>query len=424
MRAHEIGFFGGLFFVGGILISNLSFPFYVVICMTAICAAACLLRWSVLWSVLMGCVFFGAFFYAHFYTAWHAEHIPYDDRVSFMGTVSEIPKIISEGQTFEVALGDPYKGSVTLIVSEYPRVRIGDELSFEGKIERGKQGERHFVRPDSFSVVGRNDSLLSMLFVMRERIKAGVERVLPSEHAALLAGILLGERADFSDEFYDALVRSGTVHIVALSGYNISVIATGIITVCAYMVGRRKALYVASGGIVLFVLMTGSAESVVRAACMGILILCAESLGRVYSFRNAIVLTAAFMLMWDPEYITHTGFQLSFLALIGIVYGEPLLRRIVPHSEGDGVLGWKKNLFQTAAAQIAVLPVLLVTFGTVSFVSLFANVLILSAIPVTMFVGGIMVVSGCISFQLSLMVGWLTYVLLSYEILVIRFLGA
>jgi len=211
---------------------------------------------------------------------------------------------------------------------------------------------------------------------------------------------------------------------VALSGYNIAILAAVLIATFSYLWSRRTAFYLSLAVIPAFVIMTGAEPSVVRAGIMGLILLLAEHQGRMYSFRNAITLTALVMLLIDPLLIREdVGFQLSFAALLGIVYLYPWLSEKL-NVQGDGFLAWKKNALQTASAQIAVFPIIIVTFGFFSPSALISNVLILEFIPIAMLLSFATAILGFASFHLSLVVGWVTSVFLGYEIFIIEFFSS
>ena len=154
---------------------------------------------------------------------------------------------------------------------------------------------------------------------------------------------------------------------------------------------------------------------------MGVIMMLAVHQERIYSFRNAITLTAAAMLILDPTLLSgDAGFQLSFAALLGIVYVYPWLRNKLKWKEG-GFLNWKTNALQTFSAQLAVLPIVLAVFGFVSPAAPISNILILEFIPLTMLAGFLTALTGFFSYHLSAFIGWGANLLLSYEILVIRF---
>jgi competence protein ComEC len=422
MKPHEIGFWGGLSVIAGITASMLSVSIHMF---GAFLLLACVSFWmyrSILFAGLMGALLFFGCFYGHFYTIWHTPVFPVGEYGVFEGRVRSIPTSDAEGQKGTVVLLDPHKGDVTVYVDLYPELHYGDMVAFEGVIKRSSYGDGYWIAPDSVEITERYAGIGAMLLSIRAYVSSSVQKVLPYEHAALMNGILLGERAAFSDRFYDALVSSGTVHIVALSGYNITIIAVATITALSFCMNRKRALLIAIVFVIAFVFMTGAEESIVRAAIMGILVLLAERFGKIYSFRNACVLTAAGMLVYDPTLITSAGFQLSFMALLGLVYGEPFLQRVFAVTEG-GFLNWKRNLLQTSAAQIAVLPVILFHFGSASLIAVIPNMLILEMIPITMFLGSLIAIVSVISYHFSIVIGWIAYLFLSYEISVITFFG-
>jgi len=169
--------------------------------------------------------------------------------------------------------------------------------------------------------------------------------------------------------------------------------------------------------------MTGAEASVIRAGIMGIIVLLAQKQSRLYSFRNAVAITAFLMLLFNPKLlIFDLGFQLSFAALMGIVYLFPYFERRLGWRDKEGsIFELKKNGLQTFSAQLAVSPILLIKFGYLSATALLANILILTFIPLTMFFGFITAFLGFVSYELSLVMGLFTNFILSYEILVIKF---
>ena len=166
--------------------------------------------------------------------------------------------------------------------------------------------------------------------------------------------------------------------------------------------------------------MTGAEASVVRAAIIGVLIMIADQAGRQYYFRNALALAAFLMVLFNPKVLVFDlGFQLSFLAIIGIAYLRPLLKKWLRMKEEPGILNWRDNFLTTTSAQIAVLPLILSRFGYFSPISILANVLILEFIPPTMFLGFLTAALSVVSFHLSLLSGWIAQVFLGYILWVI-----
>ncbi len=130
------------------------------------------------------------------------------------------------------------------------------------------------------------------------------------------------------------------------------------------------------------------------------------------------------MILANPKVLRFdAGFQLSFAALAGIVYLSPIIKKFFKISDTSDFLSLKENFFTTLSAQLAVLPLLISVFGAVSFVSLITNLLILSAVPLTMSLGFILAALGFISNNLAIIFGWFVNLFLSYETFIIRFFG-
>ena len=142
---------------------------------------------------------------------------------------------------------------------------------------------------------------------------------------------------------------------------------------------------------------------------MGFLALLASQVGRLYSVRNAIVLAAFFMVLVNPRILYFDiGFQLSFLALVGIVYLGPAIQKFFRMKKEEGFLGWRKNFLTTTSAQLGVAPLLIINFNQFSLFALLANILILEVIPPTMFLGFLLGAIGFFSMALATILGWFT----------------
>ncbi|TSD01400.1 MAG: competence protein ComEC, partial [Parcubacteria group bacterium Athens0714_26] len=253
----------------------------------------------------------------------------------------------------------------------------------------------------------------------KNKLEENFKSVLPSEKAAFLSGLTLGEREDFSKEFKNKMSLSGTTHLVALSGYNISIIVVVIMAVLGGYLPAAISFYLTALVIVLFVLMTGAEASVVRAAVMGIIMLLGRHIGREYSLRNAIVVAAFLMILFNPKILVFDlGFQLSFAALLGIIYLSPVIKKIFKISQ-PGVLSWKENAATTLSAQFAVAPLLLINFGFFSLSSFFANILILPFVPLAMGLGFVMGGVGFVSYFLAKIIGLVLNIFLSYMLWII-----
>ncbi len=375
------------------------------------------ISWTGLFCIAAA-LFFG-FIYFFLYRDVRVAYttLPRENTASFTGVVTDEPHATERSLRFSFSLEAPYHGVLTVITSPNRDVRYGDELMLRGKIV-SEEGDYVVLFP-SIDARARHKGfwIKERLIDFKAEILKGFERALSPDNAALLGGITLGARSSFSPELKTAMVDSGTVHIVAVSGYNISILAIAIGNIAIFFLARRFAIWLAIGLILLFVGMVGTEASVVRAAIMGIVGLIAEKVGRPKDQAYAIVLVAACMVAWNPNIIrTDLGFGLSFLSLLGVVYLSPALRSLWRKAADRGVLEWKENMDTTIGAQLAVLPVLLGVFGKASLTSIAANILIVPTVPITMGIGFLLGVANGISPLLGFPIARIAELLTSYEI--------
>lgn len=427
MRLHDIAFFIAFFFIVGIAAASVGLNVWLSILGAALIGLLLVSPRRYI-AVFVLAAFVG-FFYFNFSEAVRREYIPFGDSATFEGVVFREPRHGFSGQQLDVKLVGEYKGEVRIYTTVLPRYEFGDKIRFVGVVEKSPSGRLNTLSFPDISVIGKDNEgvLRPLLFGVKDSLVSNLERVLAPEQAALASGLLFGERAQFSNEFEEAMRKSGTTHIVALSGYNVAIIVLLLSSTLSYIVSRRHAFWISIGGIIAFVAMTGAEASVVRAGIMGIIAMLAERESRLYSFRNAITLTAFVMLLFNPRLLVFDlGFQLSFAALLGIVYLYPLFKRWLGGflERGAGVFNWKHNLFQTLSAQLAVLPIVIASFGYFSPMALVANVLILEFIPLTMALAFSTAIAGYLSFVLSLVIGWAAGFFLWYEAFIIRLFGA
>ncbi len=325
-------------------------------------------------------------------------------------------------------------GQIQIQTEVYPSYVYGDDLHIKGKIQEPfekqknsllKNGVRGIMYHPRIEHLGsdKGNQIQAALLGIKQGVEQKIKSIFAPQEASLMIGLLVGGRGMFDDEFRAKLAASGTSHLVALSGYNIIIIA-GLIAGILFLFGvksHRIRFVLSVVGISAFVIATGAESSVVRAAFMGMILLLADQIGRVYSVRNAIAIVAAGMLLYNPKLLVFDiGFQLSFVALLGIVYLEPVVRRWL-HLEGDpGVSKWKKNLATTIAAQLAVLPIIVTAFGTASWIGVIANVLIIGLVPSIMTLGFVVVLASVFSSTLAWMIAFPTSMLLQYVIGIIE----
>ena len=427
MRLHDTAFYVAAFAILGVGAAGLGLNPWLTLIISAVAAIGFYSFSKFQWKyfLILPIIAFLGFFYYHFYFALQAENIVFDKELVFQGEVIREPTHSLKAEEIEVRLRPPYEGEARIYAEPTRNFHYGDLLEIRGAIVKSPTGRLNIASFPEIEIVSRNNGnpIKTRLFRFKEKLINNLDAVLPPQEAALMSGILLGERGEFSQEFKDQLNKSGTTHIVALSGYNISIIGLTLTGILGLFFRKHWAFYLSLFTIPLFVIMTGAEASVIRAGIMGIIVLLAQKQSRLYSFRNAVAITAFLMLLFNPKLlIFDLGFQLSFAALMGIVYLFPYFERRLGWRDKEGsIFELKKNGLQTFSAQLAVSPILLIKFGYLSATALLANILILTFIPLTMFFGFITALLGFVSYELSLVMGLFTNFILSYEILVIKF---
>ena len=269
----------------------------------------------------------------------------------------------------------------------------------------------------------QTNSLLKPIIILREKMIQKLSLNLPFPESTLAEGLLFGGSKQLPPKLKDAFSETGMTHIVAVSGYNVTIIATYLMAFGILLgLWRKQAFYLASLGIFIFISMIGFPGSAVRAGIMGILILWAIKNSRLANADNALLLAGNIMLLINPLLLRwDIGFQLSFLATLGIIKTSPLWQKYLLSSAWTAFL--KETFFMTVSAQLFVLPIILYNFHSISLISIPANLLILPIIPLTMLFVLLTAFFGLLFAPISMMFSWLAYWLLFYEIKVIEILS-
>lgn len=441
MSLYNIFFFGALFFLIGVFLASVQAGIFIILG-TAIIALTLFLsylasqnRFVKALSFLSLITILGAFYY-NIYNVYGGskQSLVFGRAVSFVGVVSNNPSIKNNVSEAKFYIKEPFYGNVLLKLSRISRIQYGDMIRVRGVIEKPEpEGfARYLEKEGMYGVVkfpeiefvssGNGSRIKELLFSVRNSAISSFQRVLPPKESAFLSGLTFGGRSDFTKEFEEEMKLSGTTHLVALSGYNITILVLSVVGMFAYVFSRRLSHFLAFVVVIGFVVMTGAEASVVRAAIMAMLLAVAGGLGRSRDMRNLFALTALVMVLANPKILVFdVGFQLSFLALIGIVYVKPALLKIFRFSTKPGFLSWRDNFLTTLSAQITVIPLLVSQFGYFSISSLAANVLILELIPITMGFGFAIAFASFLSGSIAAMLAWIVWVLLRTEVIIIKF---
>ncbi len=307
-------------------------------------------------------------------------------------------------------------------VLEIPKNKEG---SFDYRMYLAKDGIFYLCKSPKVEIVGKNknDNFFSWVLKIKNKFKQNMNDLLPSPQSGLLAGLLLGGTEDLPQSVNDNFSRTGMTHIVAVSGYNVTIIAEYLILLGIFLgLWRNQAFWFAIAGIVLFVFIVGFPSSAVRAGVMGTILLWGMKNGRIGNSQNAIVFAAVIMLFLNPLLFRwDVGFQLSFLATLGIVYFYPIAEKYSIKNQKIG--GLSEIIFLSISAQIFVIPIILFNFEKLSLISPLANLLVLPIIPITMLVGFLAITLSFILPIAGKILSWLVFLLLKYEVEIINFLA-
>ncbi|NLE44453.1 MAG: DNA internalization-related competence protein ComEC/Rec2 [Chloroflexi bacterium] len=335
-------------------------------------------------------------------------------------------------------------GRVLVIASRYPAFEYGDRLRVHGQPRtppvlddfsyRDYLARRHIYtlirRPRITRLAGNQaSSLLHLLYRFRHHARAVVAGILPEPQAALLSGILLGIESGIPADLMDAFSATGATHIIAISGFNLTLLSGVISGVARRLVGRRRSFWLAVAVLGIYTVFVGGSSAVVRAAWMGVMVLLARHIGRPAYAPTAIAAAALVMTATNPNCLWDVGFQLSFAATAGLLlYARPLerwaarwLERVLSEEVAQRMVDLVSDgVLVTLAALVTTMPVILYHFGQLSLVTLLTNVLILPVQPAVLMWGGCATLLALVVRPLGQAMAWIAWVFLTYTIEAVR----
>ncbi len=363
-----------------------------------------------------------------------------DQKISLTGEIIDEPTLGENNQRLTVQIKEGDAKTKVLVSTAFGEdYRYGDEINFTGELakpenfitDQGKEFDYvNYLRKDGVLYVmgypeieivsrGNGNFVKSTLFSLKEKFLEKINLAIEEPEALLMGGLILGEKSSFNQALRDSFVNTGTIHIVALSGYNVTIVAEWFMKLFAFLpmnLGIGMGIF----AILLFILMTGASSTAIRAGIMAILVLVARATGRNYDVARALVLAGVFMIMLNPFVLVYdVSFQLSFIATIAVIFFTPRIEKYfmwVPER-----FGFRDIISVTSAAYIFVLPFILYKMGNLSLVALPANILVLPFIPFTMVLGFLTGFVGLISYILAVPFGFISYLFLHYELAVINF---
>ena len=381
----------------------------------------------------------------------------YNDKgtVEIQGMVAEEPDVESRycSLTFsahEMTVNGETKqisGTALVRVPRYPAYHYGDVLEVNGQLETPYQSEdfdykTYLAHQGVYSVIyypsvelldrGQGIPPLQWIYSLRERLAASLARALPEPQGSLAQAILLGLRGNIPYSLSEAFSRTGTAHLLAISGLHMSIIIAIFLSLGVLLFGRRRSTYIwlALAFTWLYALLAGMHPPIIRAAIMGSLFVIAVYLGRQGSAIIALAFAAAVMVGIQPGLLWTVSFQLSFLAMAGLVLLFPYFQAWGRRGVGaifrnrEALVGAGSAITDvfaaSLAATVAVAPLIAYNFGIISLVGLPATFFALPALPFIIVVGALVAFVGLVAAFAAQILGWLAWLFLSYLVLLVR----
>jgi len=367
--------------------------------------------------------------------------------VSFSGTVSEPPEasgssvryvISAESLEKEKGNAQAVEGKVLLSLPLGFDFKYGDRLKVTGELIAPPAGSggswrdylnhRGIYTYSQYGWVYRLESgggnpLLALLYGLREKGARVIDTIFPAPENALLRGILLGDESQISPLAREAYSITGTSHIIAISGFNMAVLAGIVAHVFTRRLGAQKGSLLTIVVLLLYTILVGAEASVMRAAFMGAFTVIASAIARRGNSLNNLGLSVLLMTLINPHLPWDVGFQLSAMATLGLaLLATPLSARLtlwmnarIGEEASARVSNWiGEYLLITLVAQLAVLPLLLYHFRSFSWVFLIANPLILPVQPLVMILGLVAMTVGLVSLTLGSVLAWIAWPFAAY----------
>jgi len=415
--------------------------------------------------ILLAIFFTGAWRYTASQPEINARHVAYyQDRgmVQLVGIVVEpvdyrdwqtnltleVESLILHDESLTPVGPEEISGRVLVQVDPGSEWAYGDHIRVAGELRKPTESADfsyadYLARKGIYGLVpyaqverlqsGLGNPIRSFLYRLRDKSFTILHQLYPSPESDLLSGILLGRDQGLSEEVQEAFRRTGTTHIIAISGFNVAILAGIFSGIFTRLLGRKWGTLAALGAISGYTILVGGDAAVVRAAIMGSLGVFGGLFGRRQNGLNSLGLASLGMMLINPNIPWDIGFQLSLAATSGLVlYAQPLeekcvqwMKQWLPEEKAQKLMGPLSEFFLfTLAAQMMTLPIVAYYFSGISWVTLIANPLILPPQSLVMILGGLSLLFGLFLPGLGHVFAFLTLPLVRYTIRMVSWLGS
>ena len=281
---------------------------------------------------------------------------------------------------------------------------------------------------ENIKIIARNEGnfIIGKALALKNMIKMINKQSLPDPQAAMLNGILLGMREDIPKQIFDMFRKSGIVHILAVSGLHVGLILLmfwGFLKLCR--IPRKVAAFILILLVILYCMVTGMRDPIFRTTIMALAVLTAIIIDREQNFYISMSLACLVLLLINPYSLFNAGFQLSFIATLGIICLTPILKEVIPL---ERIKLKPRFLFIALAvslsAQISVMPIVAYHFNYLSLWSIFSNILILPIVACILALGLLASIFGIIWIKLAYIFSMPNWILLTILLRLIEFFSS
>ncbi|MFA4941873.1 MAG: ComEC/Rec2 family competence protein [Patescibacteria group bacterium] len=367
-----------------------------------------------------------------------------------IGVICNEPDIRETNVKYEICVSGiglshlKISGKILATANLYPLFNYGDKIKFNCELKAPEKFnnfsyDRYLARFDVYSVCyypkieiiqgGGGNYFYKKIFSLKEKFYNAINYGLPEPESSLAGPLILGYKKGVSVYWQEKFSESGLSHIMAISGTNISILAAAVmILLLGAGLSRQRAFWLASLFLFFYVILVGAPASAMRAGVMGFLVLWAMKLGRLNKLTNSLVLAAVILFLVNPKLLRDdVGFQLSFLAILGMIYFPPIfenwLSKISNIEKIPKSLKIIYDIFSlTIAAQIFTLPIMALNFSQISLIAPISNLLVLWCLPFLTIAVLVSMILGAIIPPLAPLIFFPSLFLLKYILLIVDWL--
>lgn len=361
-------------------------------------------------------------------------------RVEFVGTVVQQPDLRSDKVKLTMDL-DQVRGFNRKIegkvsITSVHHYNYGDRLRIEGKLRKPAVFEefnyKKYLAKDhiygvmyspEIELIERNPSPYGSLLKLKNEFRQVIYNNFSPPQSGILGAMLLGDKQKLSDSLKKNLNRAGLRHVTAVSGMHVAIVmSAALVLLVGLGLARNYAFWGALAFIILFTALTGFQVSTIRAAALGGIFLVGQWLGRKRASYRALALVAMVMLLFNPLLLKRSvGFQLSFLAVLGIMSTSSIIKSYL--SRVPNWFSLRSVLAMTFSAQLFVLPILIYHFGRFSLITPLSNILVIPVLPYLMGLGFVFLLGGLIWSKLGWLLALPLWLLLTFVTRIVDFLS-